>query len=158
MELAEGNEGQSPALTHRHLHAHVPELFLPRETPTQGESGWAAFPSCLSLPTSTSETLGKINKLSGPPSLSFLLYKIGGHSSRHTACRSFLRDVRTPSKCHVAHSLSTRAESQILVGTVGREDLVQALRAEPSSWTPGHPVSTPGRGWWCQAGEWSAGK
>ncbi|XP_044093178.1 chloride channel protein ClC-Ka isoform X4 [Neovison vison] len=30
-------------------------------------------------------------------------------------------------------------ESQILVGTVGREDLVQALRAEPSSWTPGHP-------------------
>ncbi|XP_022370338.1 chloride channel protein ClC-Ka isoform X2 [Enhydra lutris kenyoni] len=30
-------------------------------------------------------------------------------------------------------------ESQILVGTVGREDLVQALRAEPPSWTPGHP-------------------
>ncbi|XP_058992786.1 chloride channel protein ClC-Ka isoform X3 [Mustela nigripes] len=30
-------------------------------------------------------------------------------------------------------------ESQILVGTVGREELVQALRAEPSSWTPGHP-------------------
>lgn len=41
-------------------------------------------------------------------------------------------------------SPSTRAESQVLVGTVERAHLVQALQAEPPSWAPGHQVST---GW-----------
>uniref|UniRef100_A0A452RIZ5 Uncharacterized protein n=1 Tax=Ursus americanus TaxID=9643 RepID=A0A452RIZ5_URSAM len=34
-------------------------------------------------------------------------------------------------------------ESQILVGTVGRAHLVQALQAEPPSWAPGHQVTFP---------------
>ncbi|XP_023601709.1 LOW QUALITY PROTEIN: chloride channel protein ClC-Ka [Myotis lucifugus] len=39
-----------------------------------------------------------------------------------------------------AFSLSACPESQILVGTVRRAHLLQALQAEPPSWAPGHQV------------------
>ena len=38
-------------------------------------------------------------------------------------------------------SLSACPESQTLVGTVRRAQLVQALQAEPPSWAPGQQVS-----------------